>query len=147
MTVNRERVRLLVDALRSGEFTQATGTLHRTEEDEPEGYCCLGVACVVAMRNGCAVEEVSNNGENIFRATGDAFDESSGYLPKVVVEFYGFDVAPNGDPELDKDGVSNGRAREWLVLTATKVNDQLELDFSEIADAFEYTYLREENEK
>jgi hypothetical protein len=36
-----------VAALRSGEFTQATGQLQKHDS-----YCCLGVACVIAERSG-----------------------------------------------------------------------------------------------
>lgn len=152
-TVNRERVALLVAALRSGDYAQVTGALHIVEEGVGrggtggvDGYCCLGIACVVARANGCAVEEVEVDGDNVFRATiaghpDDKFDESSGYLPTVVMNWYGFSEF---DPKIDPAGVADGRAEEYRDLTATKVNDQLELDFVQIADAFEYTYLRDE---
>lgn len=38
-----------VEALRSGEFKPSKHTL------ENKGYCCLGVACVVAEKNGIKV--------------------------------------------------------------------------------------------
>jgi hypothetical protein len=40
-----------VSALRSGEFKQARGALRGKD-----GYCCLGVACVVAERDGVSLE-------------------------------------------------------------------------------------------
>lgn len=39
-----------IEALRSGEFEQATGRLHWS--DDGDAYCCLGVACILAERNG-----------------------------------------------------------------------------------------------
>lgn len=41
---------LWVDALRSGEYKQTTDTLQNGR-----GYCCLGVACAVAQKNGITV--------------------------------------------------------------------------------------------
>ena len=60
---NKPNMRLFVEALRSGEFKQTRGVLRRditdTITDDPNqapiiGYCCLGVAAAVALRNGCA---------------------------------------------------------------------------------------------
>jgi hypothetical protein len=45
-----ENQRKWVEALRSGEFKQSIATLQTDV-----GYCCLGVACVVAERNGVQV--------------------------------------------------------------------------------------------
>lgn len=40
-------------ALESGEYAQATGRLADTDEEgEPVSYCCLGVACDLAIRAG-----------------------------------------------------------------------------------------------
>lgn len=46
-----------LEALRSGEYTQTTGVLHRVEPDEYgedlPGYCCLGVLCEIGgVRKG-----------------------------------------------------------------------------------------------
>lgn len=49
------RRKLWTDALRSGGFKQARWVLHTprvSHEEESPGYCCLGVACVVAMGDG-----------------------------------------------------------------------------------------------
>jgi len=39
---SKKNIRKWVDALRSGEYKQTTGSLH-----DADGYCCLGVACKV----------------------------------------------------------------------------------------------------
>lgn len=41
-----------VAALRSGEFAQGLRALHRIHQDGREDYCCLGVACALAVREG-----------------------------------------------------------------------------------------------
>ena len=42
-----------VAALRSGEYTQCTGALHRKPVDgDPGGHCCVGVALEVAAKMG-----------------------------------------------------------------------------------------------
>lgn len=49
-----------VDALRSGEYEQTTNVLCRlNEDDEPVGFCCLGVACDLALKAGIDLK-VSN---------------------------------------------------------------------------------------
>lgn len=54
LTANQQK---WVDALRSGEFEQEMDTL------EYEGrYCCLGVACVIAEREGVEVERLRHLG-------------------------------------------------------------------------------------
>lgn len=40
--------KLWTDALRSGEYQQCTGVLR----DADQGFCCLGVACDVAVKHG-----------------------------------------------------------------------------------------------
>jgi hypothetical protein len=47
--------KLWIEALRSGEYKQTTATL-----ENKEGYCCLGVACVVAEKHGVVVSHKPN---------------------------------------------------------------------------------------
>lgn len=46
---------LLVKALRSGEYNQATDQLKKIDERGEESFCCLGVACDLYMKHnyGC----------------------------------------------------------------------------------------------
>lgn len=48
MTTRQEVRKLWTDALTSGEFKQGTGSLR----PRPDEYCCLGVLCVLAEREG-----------------------------------------------------------------------------------------------
>ena len=43
-----------VAALRSGEFEQTQEVLVLEDDDGKKSYCCLGVACVLAIREGIA---------------------------------------------------------------------------------------------
>jgi hypothetical protein len=53
MQPNKENLRKWIAALRSGEFKQGTGRLYSADVVTLEKrYCCLGVACEVAERDG-----------------------------------------------------------------------------------------------
>lgn len=134
MTVNKERVQLLVDALRSGEFFQLPGSL-RGEIKGREGHCCLGVATEIALRNGLELPQVDAVADEYGDLPEEAmfpWDMSEQVMCGPVYRWYGF---PEGDPDLfDESGDSNSAA-SW--------NDDLGADFNQIADMFESTYIRE----
>lgn len=143
MTVNTERVRLLVDALRSGQYVQGTNCLEQREAaGEPLKHCCLGVACRVAMANGLDVS--AGPVHSSFGVT--AFDGEMYVLPKSVAEWYGF---------VDEKSAYewNGVPRVYLTpdeqalyavpnpIDVVSLNDTIHMDFEDIAKAFERTYL------
>lgn len=136
MTIIKERVRLLVDALRSGEYRQGTGALQRGGK-----FCCLGVACEVALKNGLIVlrdpgdDDDGNGVEYSCPTDGDIPDSSQGELPRGVVEWFGFDSV---DPSLMIPFEHTHNADEML---ASELNDTYLFDFEQIAQCFEYTYL------
>ena len=47
MTPNKENIQKWVDGLLSGEYEQGRGKLNKDGK-----FCCLGVACEVAIKNG-----------------------------------------------------------------------------------------------
>lgn len=118
MSVNKERVQLLVDALRSEEFKQAKGMLRTPDK---RYHCCLGVATEVALRNGVVVEDKNQ---------GFPWNQVTQIMCGEVYDWYGFE---NGNPELKVDGEFGHRATFW--------NDDFGSDFNQIADAFERTFL------
>lgn len=127
--VNRDRVRLLVDALRSGEFKQGQGRLGRDDE-----YCCLGVACLVARRNGLNLKvHVDDDSDVHFGDPDNWLEEDYAQLPHSVQDWYGFEW---NDPELSGDG-DQADAK----YNASTFNDDYDYDFNRIADAFERTFL------
>lgn len=140
MAVNKERVRLLVDALRSGEFEQGQATL-RTQADT---YCCIGVACEVARRNGIGIEWKLETRSACCDACDQGglsevkrwfFDGQTGAFSDTVKDWYGFNEV---DPRLG-DGDS--------VLTMIGANDISGMNLSEIADLIDARYLNNEEEK
>lgn len=152
MTVNRERVRMLVDALRSGTYEQINGHLRLGNR-----FCCLGVACEVARLHADSRElnlvvglaSINDQGEPIY-AYGDVtrwFDDKiDTVLPKSVQDWYGFDRKYCGDPRLivgPNDDMKELDAAVGEAVAATSWNDDIHASFARIADAFERTFLAE----
>lgn len=87
-----ERRKALVSALRSGDYQQAQGFLHRIDV----GHCCLGVACdLYRQRTGIGRWVSALCGDNsIFETPGKYLDSdierSSADLPGAVREYFGF---------------------------------------------------------
>lgn len=130
--LNHDRVRMLVEALRSDRFEQGHGKLVRVfdlgDGVRQERYCCLGVACVLAVENGVDVE-VRDSGVTV------TFDGQIGYMPRSVSAWYGFGGAfEHRNPSVD---LGNG-----YVHSLAAMNDR-SYTFTEIADAIEATYLTE----
>jgi hypothetical protein len=75
-------------ALESGEFEQGRAALATHHEDGDGGgvrYCCLGVACEVALRNGVPLEREVNMGSG----RHISYDGEMATLPVRVVKFLG----------------------------------------------------------
>lgn len=132
--VNKERVQLLVDALRSGKYAQGFGQLGYNLFGETK-HCCLGVACEVARENGFELERHEDTRGDY--AYGPRKLES--LLPVQVGEWYGFGTMVKVLGEVDVALRLPGGDS----LLATEMNDG-DADFDRIADAFEYTFLKEE---
>lgn len=110
-TMNPEVKTLWLEALRSGDYKQATGALNRMGV----GQCCLGILCEVAVAQGfpLLVEAVEPyNGEQRVM-----YNQELGLLPPEVRAWAGV------------DSCASGRLIE--------MNDDLKKNFSEIADWIE----------
>jgi len=134
--VNKENMRLWVAALRSGEYAQGFQRLKQIPvEGGRPGYCCLGVACEVAMRHGVSLEVTMHprpNGPLSF-----AFNGTQANLPYPVMQWLGL-AACNPLVGGSSDARPNGA-------DACYVNDGLSWDFPRIADSIEKFYeLKEE---
>lgn len=133
---NKENIAKWVQALRSGEFLQGKGRLCKIEttaDGQPlRRYCCLGVACEVAMENGVELPKMVSDGTV-------SYGGSLGHLPIEVQRWLGIafedpqvTLSPNGVDYPVKYGLVH-------------VNDHLELTFAQIADAIEAKYLKDED--
>lgn len=116
--INRERIALWVQALRSGDYKQGSSALCWVDADGSCRWCCLGVACDVAAKNGLDIETRDFEAQRYFG--GACF-----YLPPEVQEWYGFD---SQDPYL-----KDRKASHW--------NDARGYNFAQIADAVEAEFL------
>lgn len=142
MPVNKDRVRLLVDALRSGEYEQGTGVL-RTQDDT---YCCVGVGCDVARKNGIGIDwTVSPTNDLASHGDGTGtiswhFDGIGTIFSRRLMDWYGFESrnAFDGDPEIAPLGPLN------YSVTMIGANDTEKWTFEKIADALEKCYLDDE---
>lgn len=147
VSVNKERVQLLVDALRSGEFRQGKNVLRDVKGNPTQAYhCCLGVATEIALRNGLQIERPDRVGiedEDFSDAVEEArsypWDMSEQTMCAPVAEWFGLDQNPvlvgQRDTGHDEPDVLKEQATYW--------NDNGDADFSEIADMFEATYVTE----
>lgn len=153
------RVQELVIDLRSGNWRQSTGRLRRdyfnpeTQKIDGGSFCCLGVACEVALRHGQGARV-----ENRYFPTINTFNSegSSGTsLPGSIADWFGFIV---GDPQITilcgqiRDGYQERRCHDCRIsradnctntvdVAATTANDDLYLTFDQIADGFARRYL------
>lgn len=123
---NKGNLRLWVEGLRSGQFTQGTGTLKRRRPDGTYQYCCLGVACEVAKANGVPLVEEKPDEWSYFDGEGSA-------LPAAVIEWLGMSGT---DPDV-RPGTS-----------AISANDGVDTwSFERIADGIVATYNLEETDE
>lgn len=119
---NRENIRKWVDALRSGNYRQGVDTLKAVmSSDGVPSYCCLGVACELALHEGIVTQ-------NIIRGhSGFGEERNTGSLPTEVQQWLGIYSDNPYIPGIDE--------------TLLCLNDVVQLDFLLIADLIEETYL------
>jgi hypothetical protein len=148
----RTRMRSFVHALRTTRRKQGTGMLHYIDQDvngkKQHRYCCLGIACEVAIKDGLNLEKVKIGGVDRDASIGyqapanNNYAYSTSVLPEVVQQWYGVNAL---DPDLNvrdlpkAKGHSYEFARGWA--TASSLNDSGGWTFKQIADAFEQTFL------
>lgn len=140
MEPNRENIALWVQALRSGEFEQGRSWLNLNNR-----YCCLGVACEVAIRNGVELKTETDGGGVVHYSDG-LNPTTAKVLPIKVREWLGLAVGST-DPyvrtarRLHDPQYGTITAGNSVQLTAC--NDIYKLDFATIATMIEDTYLKE----
>lgn len=140
MTVNKERLKLGIEALRSGKYVQGKRALApiadgSPDSDEPEQqqYCCLGVLCEVALANGLTgIERVQGVFQVGYLPTDSDVDKDADFalLPDAVRDWYG--LATSGPLVIDEDGD---------MVEVAHLNDDGGYTFDRISDAFERTFI------
>lgn len=129
--INKDNMRKWVAGLRSGEYTQTKSSLCRIEPItkgkyvSPAGFCCLGVACEVAIKEG--VDVVKEIGESVVY-----YDHETDHLPRKVRGWLGLDY--------DSPSVSFIECGEAHATELVSLNDNIGLDFNAIAKLIEQEY-------
>lgn len=111
-----------VAALRSGRYEQDTNWLHPAGG----GYCCLGVLCEVAVKEGVIPPPTLIEGESAW----DYDEVASSYPPPRVLDWAGLTQITTVDYGVTNEGFTH--TEELTVL-----NDDDMLTFEQIADAIE----------
>ncbi len=89
MSMNLDPKRLWLEALRSGGYQQGVDALASIMRGHRDEYCCLGVACEVAVMSGVELEKrVSNKDFGVY-----TYDGMTDSLPYSVASWLGVDVA------------------------------------------------------
>jgi hypothetical protein len=117
--VNKEVKKKWVDALRSGEYAQGRSSLRDHDE-----YCCLGVLCELAVKEGVIAPPTYSDG--VWRYVGD----QEYYLPRVVMDWA---ELTEEDPKVDPG--EDSEFSEWNTLA--QMNDGAQADFDQIAEMIE----------
>ena len=133
--------------------------LHRLPEDALDDdidpsrgeYCCLGIACEVAIAGGVELER-THDGEvpRVFYRERVTFSGDAEVLPLLVQQWFGLMerdphlLIPMKVREQLDDSHKVHRTQLDRVFVASVLNDDFFLDFEQIADCFEYTFLRED---
>lgn len=152
---HRQRLRIFVRQLPT--YRQTTGRLARSDEDGGRSYCCLGVAYEEALKAGLPIDRTdlaeTLDGKSSWHYSDREGDTSNTALISSVAQFYGFKVglAPSNNPLLSLPptigpqqcaGVSPHVPGQERRVNATSANDVFKLTLAQIAECFEYTYLR-----
>ncbi len=111
-----------LEALRSGNYKQGQNYLHKANEGEEPKFCCLGVLCDIASKQGIG-KWTSFQGTSHIQAfsTSEQSDKLSTYPPYGVTVWAGLSAA---DPMVEGNSLAT-------------YNDGLGYDFSMIADLIE----------
>lgn len=138
---NRENMTKFVKALFSGEYEQGTGTLNLGGK-----FCCLGVACDVALKDGLELTVETVGGKKCFcgaiHVASDgrkSYDGEQSVLPQSVADWLGLEEVRN-----EADYLVSGRTNPVLAgRSATSWNDTMGASFPIIGQLFFHEYLEE----
>lgn len=130
-----ENAQKLVEALRSGEFSQTAGQLRKEDS-----FCCLGVACELYRRENPDTSSWEGNLNEIPKFQISSEDgivhRSSDWLPLPVREWLGFTGA-SGNFHASEITVSHGIDMTYLTLAALAAMNDARASFEYIASFIE----------
>jgi len=132
---NKDSIEKWVEALRSGEYRQGKGYLNRKNKRGQSLFCCLGVACEVARKNGVAVDMKKELGGGEVGDDIQWYDGTSTTLPPSVQKWLG--LRNNNPYVLDRRNADTMEGYQSLSF----INDIAGADFNEISDMIERQFL------
>lgn len=119
--------KLWLDALRSGEYTQTTGELKNSE-----GYCCLGVLCDIAVKNGVITE--IEDGYLSQRDVADSNYIENATLPIEVMYWAELDSV---NPTITLDEYCCDSCNNNIAYDLSELNDNKNWSFVQISEVIE----------
>ncbi len=121
--MNPEVKKQWLEALRSGNYQQCQERLctNSTPENEQRSYCCLGVLCDIAAKQGIGKWGTPHDGAYSVHFLDTHEDHSLSYPPTEVSRWAGLE---NNDPMIDDECLSS-------------YNDKHSYSFKQIADLIE----------
>lgn len=132
LNCNPDEMRLWIAALRSGTYKQGQERLCALDTEGAPHWCCMGVACDIAVSNGIELGITDSHGSRSYNGDG-------AMMPIPVAEWLGLDARESGnDVIVLAAGLVGGFNDD---VSAVDANDNLDWDFDMIADALERTYL------
>ena len=120
---NPERIKLWTDALRPGKYKRTRRVL-----SDGEGYCCLGVACEIAIEHGLDIGYQHEGHDDTVTGKCVRFGNESSHLPMEVADWYGLD---SRNPWVTWNGHD---------YTLAALNDDGAFEFPELADLIDAKY-------
>lgn len=121
-----------ITALKSGEYKQTKFYLKAAKSKKSYGYCCLGVLCDLAIKDGVNIKVQKERDEsNNFRYV---FDSESGTLPTSVkkwADFYDYDFIKTLTEMNDNEGMNFRQIASVIRLymsTEQKMKERAKLD-------------------
>lgn len=121
--IDRDLVVAWVDALRSGEYRQRKNYLAGPDWEGKLAYCCLGVACEVAISTGYAIKKVADEDGYV------EYDDEREYVPADLRTPLGLQDSEGGIEGSEFGSLAN-------------MNDNLSYSFADIANVIERYILR-----
>lgn len=145
-----ENFQIWLDTLKTGQYQQATGALDVVDDGGNHSFCCLGVACDLAVKDGVEMEIHTSDDNDVV-----SYDREQGVLPGKVKDWLGLDQTnprivvqnPNfvsGDDRCahvySADGERSQLANPRYLINeyVTELNDEYGLTFEQIAQLVEF---------
>lgn len=114
MEPNKKRIGMLIDALRSGDYAQACGTLKATAPHV--AYCCQGVGVSMVLGEDVFVWDRKGDDGTIEWGVYDSMERVEKFWPDEVREWFGINEDDSENLAAMNDrGSSFNDIADWLV--------------------------------